>query len=90
MFFGEFALVFEFADGGMVGGEFFEFAVGEEVEAGIAYVADVDAVVLGDGECEDTGHAVEFGVGLSQREDFVIGGADGLADLLVEVRLGGL
>lgn len=80
--FGEFAAIFAFSDGGVVVGDFADFAGAGEVEAGIADVADGNDVVFDDGRAEDAGHPGPIGVGLGEAEDFVVGEGDGFAEAL--------
>ena len=80
--FGEFAVVFALADGGMVAGDLGDSAGLKQVEPGIADVADGDDFVLDKGDGEDAGHASTTRVGVGEAVDFVIGEGDGFAEAL--------
>jgi hypothetical protein len=75
--FAERAGILVFAHRRMVGSELADGAVPDEVEAGIAHVADGDAALFEQGEGKDAGHAAVLLALLGAAEDTVVGRGDG-------------
>ena len=81
----QFAGVLLLADWRVIGGQLTDRSVPDEVQAGIANVADRHGILVGYRECQHAGHSIPVGVGLSQPADLVVRDGDRAPDLLLDL-----
>ena len=81
--FADFVVILALAHGGMVVSDLANLAAADLVKARIAHVADYGRAVFQNGDRQDAGHPLPFGIAARLPQDFVVGHGDGFADALL-------